>query len=38
LHSRYGYYGVLLFMLVVASGMLLFFWKRGWIGRIKDEG
>jgi len=33
LHSRYGYYAVWAIMLSVAVGMLLFFWKRGWIGR-----
>jgi len=33
LHSRYGYYGVWIFMIVVAVGMLFLFWKRGWIGR-----
>ena len=43
LHSRYGYYTVWAIMIVVAVGMLLLFWKRGWIGggapkrRMKDE-
>ena len=32
LRSRYGYFVVLGVMAVVASGMLLFFWKRGWLG------
>ncbi|HXD34661.1 MAG TPA: magnesium/cobalt transporter CorA [Pyrinomonadaceae bacterium] len=32
LHSRYGYYAVWGIMIVVAVGMLSFFWKRGWIG------
>jgi magnesium transporter len=32
LHSRYGYYTVWVIMIVVAVGMLYFFWKRGWIG------
>jgi magnesium transporter len=32
LHSRYGYYTVWVIMIVVAVGMLLLFWKRGWIG------
>lgn len=36
LHSRYGYYGALIVMGVVAVGMLMFFWRRGWLGR-KDE-
>ena len=44
LHSRYGYYTVWAIMIVVAVGMLLLFWRRGWIGggapkrRMKDEG
>jgi magnesium transporter len=33
LHSRYGYYGVWIIMIVVAFAMLLFFKRRGWIGR-----
>ena len=33
LHSRYGYYGAWIIMAAVAIGMLLLFWKRGWIGR-----
>jgi magnesium transporter len=37
LHSRYGYYGVWIIMAVVAVGMLLFFKKRGWIGRSPEE-
>jgi len=32
LHSRWGYYGVWIIMLVVAVGMLFFFKRRGWIG------
>jgi len=32
LHSRYGYYAVWAIMVIVAVGMLSFFWKRGWIG------
>jgi magnesium transporter len=32
LHSRYGYLGTLLVMGVVAVGMLIFFWRRGWLG------
>jgi magnesium transporter len=37
LHSRYGYYGVWIIMAVVAVGMLLFFKRRGWIGRSSKE-
>jgi magnesium transporter len=32
LHSRYGYLGTLAVMGVVAVGMLIFFWRRGWLG------
>jgi len=32
LHSRYGYFTVLLIMILVAIGMLWFFKRRGWIG------
>src|SRR5205085_3735934 len=32
LHSRYGYYGAWVLMIIVAVGMLGFFWRRGWIG------
>jgi hypothetical protein len=40
LHSRYGYYGVWGIMILVAFAMLIFFWRRGWIGSSekKDEG
>lgn len=37
LHTRYGYYGVWILMFIVAVGMLLFFRRRGWIGRTHDE-
>jgi magnesium transporter len=36
LHSRYGYFGVWAVMIGVAAFMLLFFWKRGWIGKHSD--
>lgn len=32
LHSRYGYFVILALMALVASGMLLFFWNKGWLG------
>src|SRR5688572_8973691 len=32
LHSRYGYFATLIVMVVVAVGMLFFFWRRGWLG------
>src|SRR5919206_919355 len=37
LHSRYGYYAVWALMIVVALVMLLFFKRRGWIGRSSEE-
>ena len=32
LTTRFGYFVVLTIMVVVAIGMLLFFWARGWLG------
>lgn len=37
LKEHYGYFTVWIIMLSVAGGMLLFFWKRGWIGRGKEK-
>jgi magnesium transporter len=37
LHSRYGYFAVLVIMIAVAVGMLLFFKRRGWIGSASEE-
>lgn len=37
LHSRYGYYAAWAIMIAVAVGMLLFFWKRGWIGHAEPK-
>jgi len=37
LHSRYGYFGTLIVMGVVAVGMLIFFWRRGWLGGSRRE-
>lgn len=36
LHSQYGYYVVWGLMIVVALGMLIFFWRRGWIGGARE--
>ena len=36
LHSRFGYYGTLIVMATVAIGMLIFFWRRGWLGKGED--
>lgn len=37
LHSRYGYFAALIVMGVVAVGMLIFFWRRGWLGRREER-
>ena len=37
LHSKYGYFAVLVIMIGVAIGMLLFFKRRGWIGGGGEE-
>jgi magnesium transporter len=37
LHSRYGYFTVLVIMIFVAVAMLLFFRRRGWIGGKAEE-
>ena len=37
LHSKYGYYAVWVIMAAVAVGMLLFFKRRGWIGRSSEQ-
>lgn len=37
LHTPYGYFTVLAIMIAVAIGMLLFFKRRGWIGRSRGE-
>ena len=40
LHYEYSYFIVLAIMVVVAIGMLIFFWRKGWIGSgpRRDEG
>jgi magnesium transporter len=37
LHTRYGYFVVWIVMITIACGMLLFFWRRGWIGNVKAK-
>jgi magnesium transporter len=37
LKSTYGYFTVLGIMIFVAVGMLIFFWRRGWLGRGKQK-
>jgi magnesium transporter len=31
LHSRYGYFGALALMFVIGVGLLIYFWRKGWI-------
>ncbi|HEY6187070.1 MAG TPA: magnesium/cobalt transporter CorA [Pyrinomonadaceae bacterium] len=40
LHTTYGYFAVLIVMIIIGIGMLMFFWRKGWIGsgKRKDEG
>ncbi len=33
IHSTYGYFITLGFMFMIASGLLLYFWRRGWFGK-----
>jgi magnesium transporter len=37
LKSTYGYFFTLAVMVIVACGMLIFFWRRGWIGQTKEK-
>lgn len=37
LHTRYGYFVVWIVMVTIASSMLFFFWRRGWIGSSKKR-
>jgi hypothetical protein len=37
LKTRNGYFAVLAFMGVLAISMLIFFWRRGWIGGKPDD-
>ena len=36
LHSRYGYFFSLALMVIIAAGLLFYFWRKGWIFE-KDE-
>ena len=36
LHSRYGYFFSLALMIIIAAGLLFYFWRKGWIFE-KDE-
>ncbi len=31
LHSRYGYFGALTLMFIIGVGLLIYFWRKGWI-------
>ena len=31
LHSRYGYFGALATMAIIGGGLLIYFWRKGWI-------
>jgi magnesium transporter len=31
LHTQHGYYAVLAFMFIVGAGLLIYFWRKGWI-------
>ncbi len=37
LHSPYGYYLTIALMLVIAVGELIYFWRKGWIIKSKEE-
>lgn len=37
LHSPYGYYLTILLMVVIGGGLLIYFWRKGWIFESKDE-
>lgn len=37
LHSRYGYFGALILMLLIGGGLFIYFWRKGWIFGDDDE-
>ena len=37
LRSRFGYPAVLIFMLGIGVGMLIYFRRRGWVGRYRED-
>ncbi len=37
LHSRYGYYLALALMLIIGGGLLIYFWRKGWIFEETEE-
>jgi magnesium transporter len=37
LHSRYGYFGALTLMFIIGVGLLIYFWRKGWIFEESDK-
>ena len=37
LHSRYGYFAALALMCIIAIGLLIYFWRKGWIFDSEDD-
>lgn len=37
LDSPYGYYGTLLLMMLVGGGLLVYFWRKGWIFQANED-
>jgi magnesium transporter len=37
LHSRYGYFGALTLMFIIGVGLLIYFWRKGWIFETEDK-
>ncbi len=37
LHSRYGYFGALALMFIIGVGLLIYFWRKGWIFDESEE-
>ncbi|HVE58627.1 MAG TPA: magnesium/cobalt transporter CorA [Pyrinomonadaceae bacterium] len=37
LHSPYGYFGALTLMFIIGVGLLIYFWRKGWIFETEDK-
>jgi magnesium transporter len=37
LHSPYGYFGALALMFIVGAGLMVYFWRKGWIFEGKED-
>jgi magnesium transporter len=37
LHSPYGYFGALTLMFIIGVGLLIYFWRKGWIFEAEDK-